>query len=135
MTTKTAKTPDATNTANATNTVDATSITNAAGATDEPAAGRIDPDDVWSALRTVVDPEIGLDIVSLGLVYDVRIEGASVAVAMTLTTPGCPLEHAMRDGVIAAVGAVRGVEAVDVRIVWEPRWDPSMIAPEVLESL
>ncbi len=135
MTTKSAKTTDATNSVNTPNTAGATGNTPGAGTTDEPAVGRIDPDDVWSALRTVIDPEIGLDIVSLGLVYDLRIEGPRVAVTMTLTTPGCPLEHAMRRGVAAAVGALPGVEAVDVQIVWEPRWDPSMIAPEVLEAL
>lgn len=89
---------------------------------------------VRTALRTVVDPEIGLDIVSLGLVYGVEVAGPRVAVTMTLTTPGCPLGQAMRQGVTAVVGALPGVEAVDVRVVWEPPWDPSMIDPRALES-
>ncbi len=135
MTTKPAKTADAPDPAGAARTADAANIANAGGAADRPALARIDPDGVWSALRTVVDPEIGLDIVSLGLVYDVRIEGPRVAVTMTLTTPGCPLEHAMRHGVTAVVGALPGVEAVDVQIVWDPPWDPSMIAPEVMSRL
>ena len=100
-----------------------------------PRAAGPDPAEVWAALRTVADPEIGLDIVSLGLVYDVRIEGGAVTVTMTLTAPGCPLEHAMRAGVAAAVGALPGVERVDVRIVWDPPWSPAMIDPAALGTL
>lgn len=87
----------------------------------------IDEDRVWEALATVIDPEIGLDIVTLGLVYAVEpIEGA-VRVTFSLTTPGCPMEEAITSGVIHAVSAVPGVEHVLPNLVWEPRWHPGMV--------
>ncbi|HEX7128150.1 MAG TPA: metal-sulfur cluster assembly factor [Thermodesulfobacteriota bacterium] len=99
------------------------------------ARGGPDPAEVLAALRAVIDPEIGLDIVSLGLVYDVRVDGGSVTVTMTLTAAGCPLGAAMRDGVTTVVGALPGVETVDVRIVWDPPWSPDMIDPAALGTL
>lgn len=87
----------------------------------------IDRGAVWDALSTVIDPEIGLDIVTLGLVYSLEIEGRTVEVTFSLTTPGCPMEEAITGGVINAVGAVDGVEEVIPNLVWEPRWHPGMI--------
>lgn len=82
----------------------------------------------WNALGGVFDPELYLDVVSLGLVYDVREEAGTVVVEMTLTTPGCPaaetLPHEARAAVAAAVG---DAAAVDVRVVWDPPWSPAMI--------
>lgn len=84
-------------------------------------------DSVWEALRCVIDPEIGLDIVTLGMVYQVEIDGGQADITFTLTTPGCPMEHAIRGGIHHAVGSVPGIESVNPILVWEPRWHPGMV--------
>lgn len=88
----------------------------------------------WTALATVLDPELGLDIVTLGLVFGVELDGSTARVTYTLTTPGCPLERVITDGVRRAVLAVEGIDRVDTRIVWEPAWHPGMIAPGAFSS-
>ena len=88
---------------------------------------------VHESLRSVIDPEVGVDIVSLGLVYGVDVEGSSVTVTFTLTTPGCPLRSVMIQGVTATVYAVPGVEHVNANLVWEPRWHPGLIEKGALE--
>jgi metal-sulfur cluster biosynthetic enzyme len=92
---------------------------------EEPPA--IDTELVWQALATVIDPEIGLDIVTVGLVYDVEAIETAVRVTFTLTTPGCPMEEAITRGVVNAVSEVPGVEHVLPNLVWEPRWHPGMM--------
>lgn len=83
---------------------------------------------VRAALAEVYDPELGVNVVDLGLVYGVAIEGACVTVTMTLTTPGCPLHDSLTAAVDEAVRVfVPNVEAVEVRLVWQPRWSPEMI--------
>ena len=90
------------------------------------------PDDpvtaAWNALAGVYDPELYLDVVSLGLVYDVRIDGGVLVVEMTMTTPGCPVSESLPEEARAAVLRAAGDGmAVDVRVVWDPPWDPSMM--------
>jgi len=92
-------------------------------------AEQLTHDRVWAALRHVIDPEIGLDIVTLGLVYGVGVTGGTAAIDFSLTTPGCPMEHAIRGGILQSVGRVTGVEEVHANLVWEPRWHPGMAEP------
>lgn len=88
----------------------------------------ITSDVVWSALAEVYDPELGVNVVDLGLVYDVEVNGGRVRVTMTLTTPGCPLHDSLTEAVNEAVRVfVPSVVSVDVNVVWDPRWTPSMI--------
>ncbi|HEX5831729.1 MAG TPA: metal-sulfur cluster assembly factor [Gemmatimonadaceae bacterium] len=83
----------------------------------------------WDALRMVLDPELGLDIVTLGLVYDLERDGDTLRVTYTLTTPGCPMERVITQGIREALALVEGVARVDTRLVWEPEWHAGMIAP------
>ena len=85
-------------------------------------------DALWTALATVVDPELGLDIVTLGLVYEAEVRDDVACIVQTLTTPGCPMERIITDGIRAAAMEVEGVCGVETRIVWDPAWHPGMIA-------
>ena len=83
--------------------------------------------DIDVALDTVLDPELGMSVVALGLVYDVTISGGDVRVTMTLTAPGCPLHDVMTQWVRTAVARVPGVAAVDVVLTFDPPWTPDRI--------
>jgi len=85
-------------------------------------------DAAWDALRGVYDAELYLDVVSLGLVYDVRAEGERLVVDMTTTTPGAPASEVLPEMARAAIAdAAEGAVAVEVRVVWDPPWSPAMI--------
>jgi MoaA/NifB/PqqE/SkfB family radical SAM enzyme/metal-sulfur cluster biosynthetic enzyme len=83
------------------------------------------PERITEALRTVLDPELGLSVVDLGLVYGVAIEGGAVRITMTLTAPGCPLHGVLTDWVRRAVLAIPGVDRVDVALTFDPPWTPA----------
>jgi metal-sulfur cluster biosynthetic enzyme len=78
-------------------------------------------------LRRVIDPELGINIVDLGLIYDLELDGNDVTVVMTLTTAGCPMQAPILDGVHRVLASVPWVGATTVRLVWEPRWTPARI--------
>jgi metal-sulfur cluster biosynthetic enzyme len=99
-----------------------------AGGADATAAPLPSVEAVREALRTVFDPELGMSIVELGLVYGIAIEGDTVRVTMTLTTPGCPIHDVMPAWVREAVGRVPGVAHVEVDLTFEPPWTPARIA-------
>ena len=88
-------------------------------------------DQVKLALRKVKDPELNLNIVDLGLVYDVALDGADVQVDMTLTSPGCPAGPQIMGDVERVLKALPGVVAVNINLVWEPFWSPDKIEPRV----
>lgn len=87
-------------------------------------------DQVREALKQIEDPEVGLNIVDLGLVYDVEVEGTSVHIRMTLTSPGCPVGPQLLNGSRMVVEQLEGVEQVEVQLVWEPFWTPDRVNPE-----
>lgn len=82
---------------------------------------------VNDALRTVFDPELGMSVVELGLVYGIKVTGGAVGITMTLTAPGCPIHGVMAEWVRAAVLKVPGVERVDVTLTFDPPWTPDRI--------
>jgi metal-sulfur cluster biosynthetic enzyme len=87
--------------------------------------------DIREALRQVLDPEIGVNVVDLALVYRIEIDGARVRMAMTMTSPACPLADYLMDLVTSAIrDRVPDVADVDVVIAWEPPWDPDMMSDE-----
>ena len=89
------------------------------------------PEVVRQVLRTVKDPELDLNIVDLGLVYDVEVADGQVAIKMTLTSPGCPAGPMITNDVYRHVRELDGVTDVDVEIVWEPYWTPERIEPKI----
>jgi metal-sulfur cluster biosynthetic enzyme len=86
---------------------------------------------VKMALRKVKDPELNLNVVDLGLIYDIAVEGANVKVDMSLTSPGCPSGPQIMGDVERMVKTVDGVEEVAVNLVWSPMWTPERIEPRV----
>lgn len=88
-------------------------------------------DQVTMALRKVKDPELNLNIVDLGLVYDVMVDGRDVAIDMTLTSPGCPAGPQIMTDAERVLKAVPGVGSVTINLVWQPFWSPERIEPRV----
>jgi len=82
---------------------------------------------VLQHLRQVIDPEIDCNIVDLGLIYGIQIQGSKILVQMTLTTPGCPMHESIAWGVKTALLNIEGIDDAQVDIVWDPPWHPSMM--------
>ena len=98
-------------------------------------SNRITEQAVYNALKECYDPEIPVDIVNLGLVYNVTIVDDWVGVKMTLTSPGCPASNMISEEVKQRVRQIPGVGDADVRIVWQPEWKPTMMSEEARKKL
>jgi len=91
---------------------------------------------IREALKVVKDPEIGMDIVNLGLVYDISIEeNSKVFVKMTLTSPACPVGPQIMAEADSVIREIEGVDLVDVELVWTPPWNPAMMSDEARDHL
>ena len=96
-----------------------------------PAAGAITADQAKLVLRRVKDPELNLNIVDLGLIYDVNVEGSDVRIDMSLTSPGCPSGPEIMGEAEQQLKTIPGVGGVTVNLVWSPPWTPDRIEPRV----
>ena len=103
---------------------------NAAPETKPVDAPAVTESEVWDALRLVFDPEVPINIVDMGLVYDVRVEGKKVFVKMTLTMPGCMMGPSIAGDAQVRILALPGVEEANVEMVWDPPWHPSMMSED-----
>ena len=92
-------------------------------------------DDVEEALTNVIDPELGLDFVELGLIYGVEIDGGNVHVTFTLTTPACPIGPQVSEQMKEFVGEVEGVEKVLPKMVFSPMWSPELMSEDAKFAL
>ncbi len=95
----------------------------------------ISVEDVNDALREVIDPELGLDFVELGLIYDVEVEGAVVRVTYTLTSPGCPIGPQVSEQIEEFVGDLDGVEDVQPTMTFSPPWTPERMSEDAKFAL
>ena len=87
-------------------------------------------EEVREALLDVVDPELGIDVVNLGLIYDVAVTDNNIGVRMTLTSPGCPVGPMLQSQVYGVCAGLPGARNVQVDLVWTPPWDPRTMASE-----
>lgn len=86
---------------------------------------------IRTELKNVYDPELNINVVDLGLIYDIEvINETDVNITMTLTTPGCPLHDSIERGVRACLQGIKEIGKVDVDLVWEPAWTPDRMTPE-----
>jgi len=88
------------------------------------------PEEVFDALRVVEDPELGMDIVELGLVYDVEVEGPKVHVTFTLTSMGCPVGPMIEQQINETVAGMDGVDEVTPELTWSPPWSPEKMSED-----
>jgi len=97
--------------------------------------GELTEEKVLEVLSEVYDPEIPIDIVNLGLIYGIEIDGANVVITMTMTAPGCPASTQIAGESKLMVEELPNVDTVDIDIVWDPPWDPSKMSEEAQESM
>ena len=92
-------------------------------------------DDVQEALTNVIDPELGLDFIELGLIYDIEVEQGEVFVSFTLTSPGCPIGPQVAEQMEEFVGELDGVTAVHSKMTFTPAWTPERMSEEAKFAL
>jgi metal-sulfur cluster biosynthetic enzyme len=96
---------------------------------------QIDPDEVTEALSNVIDPELGLDFVELGLIYGVEVDGGRIEVTFTLTTPACPIGPQVSEQIQEFVGEIEGVQEVIPTMVFSPPWSPDKMSEDAKFAL
>ena len=96
---------------------------------------KLSPAHIEALLEPVTDPELGIGIVDLGLVYDIRVDAGAVEVDMTFTSYGCPAGDYLYQEVTNVLSSAEGVDSVKVNVVWDPPWDPGRVNPEVRFAL
>jgi metal-sulfur cluster biosynthetic enzyme len=91
---------------------------------------------IYEALHTVYDPELGVNVIDLGLVYAVDLDkDGYVTITMTFTTPGCPMHESISEGVGAALQDIPGLSGGEIHLVWEPSWEPSRMTDQARRQL
>jgi len=93
-------------------------------------SAEVTPEAVWDALRVVEDPELGMDVVDLGLVYDVAITGDTVSVTYSLTSMGCPAGAQIEQDIRDVVGSMAGVGEVTTELTFDPPWSPERMSDD-----
>jgi metal-sulfur cluster biosynthetic enzyme len=94
------------------------------------------PEEIITALRTVLDPEVGINLIDLGLVYGIDVQGRNVRIEMTMTSPACPLSSYLQQALERAIRALAPeIEAVEITMVWQPAWDPSMMSQDARRQM
>ena len=92
-------------------------------------------DEVQDALTNVIDPELGLDFVELGLIYEIEVDGGKVDVTFTLTSPGCPIGPQVSEQIDEFVSELEGVEAVEAHMTFNPPWTPDAMSEDAKFAL
>jgi metal-sulfur cluster biosynthetic enzyme len=95
----------------------------------------ITEDAVFEAVKEIIDPEVGINIVDMGLIYGVDIDDETVNITMTLTSPGCPAGGQLINGTQHVAQQLDGVKEVNVNVVWTPRWTAEMMTEEAKDEL
>jgi metal-sulfur cluster biosynthetic enzyme len=102
----------------------------------EKAFPKIDPEWIWENLKSVVDPEIGIDIVNLGLIYNVDVDSENnIKIEMTLTSMGCPVGPMLQSQVYGVAASTPGAQQVQVDLLWSPPWNPQTMASEEAKDI
>jgi len=90
---------------------------------------------IYEKLKEIYDPEVGINIVDMGLIYSLDIADSKVEITMTLTSPGCPAGAQILSQIDSQVKTVDGIEDVDIKVVWSPPWSPDMLSEEARDQL